>query len=212
MFFHGTPCTINSIILNEDSMSNFPQDTDIILVAILPNPKDLNIARLLGWYRIPLKSCPKVISVDYLAFYQTGAFGEEERWKIKNIAPVRGHELTTRRELFKDEPDHPRANEEYYKIQLGPIQSLERPIFADRWRRITFFYTTGELLRNAVSMRDLVVSGEERLFLWKSLQERAEKYGNGNQVIDEFKDWNLDLISLITEWDNIKEFTNGNDV
>jgi hypothetical protein len=189
-------------------MANFPQDTDIILVAILPNPKDLNIARLLGWYRIPLKSSPKVISVDYLAFYQTGSFGEEERWKIKIIAPVRGHELTTRRELFKDELDHPRAGEEYYKIQLGPIQTLNRPILADRWRRITFFYTTGELLRNAVSMRDLVVSGEERLFLWKCLKERAEKYGDDNRFNFDYAEWDLNLISLITEWDSFKDDEN----
>ena len=192
-------------------MTAFPKDTDIILVAVLPNPKDLDIARLLGWYRIPLKSSPKVISVDYLAFYQTGAFGEDDRWKIKIIAPVRGHELTTRRELFKDEPDHPRSSEEYYKIQLGPLQSLDRPIIADRWRRITFFYTTGELLRNAVTIRDLIVSGEERLLLWKSLRERAEKYGNGNTFTADYKDWDLDLISLISEWDKIKETENGYD-
>ncbi len=192
-------------------MTGFPQDTDIILVAILPNPKDLDIARLLGWYRIPLKSSPKVISVDYLAFYQTGAFGEKDRWKIKIIAPVRGYELTTRQELFKDEPDHPRSTEEYYKIQLGPLQSLERPIIADRWRRITFFYTTGELFRKAVSLRDLIVSGEERLLLWKSLRERVENYGNGNTFNVDYKDWDLDLISLISEWDKIKESENGYD-
>jgi hypothetical protein len=46
--------------------------TSLILVAVLNNPRDLEIARLLGWYRIPLRSAPKVIAVDYLAFYQTG--------------------------------------------------------------------------------------------------------------------------------------------
>ena len=34
------------------------------------------IARLLGWYRIPLRTAPKVVAVDYLAFYQPSAFGE----------------------------------------------------------------------------------------------------------------------------------------
>jgi len=103
-------------------------------------PRDLEIARLLGWYRIPLRSAPKVVAVDYLAFYQTAAFGEE-RWRIQYVAPVKGHELTTRIELIRDEPDHPHAHQEYYKIQIGPLQPLEKPLLAESWRRITFFYT-----------------------------------------------------------------------
>ncbi len=39
--------------------------SDLVLVAVMPNQRDLEIARVLGWYRIPLKSAPKVISVDY---------------------------------------------------------------------------------------------------------------------------------------------------
>ncbi|MDD5370773.1 MAG: hypothetical protein PHQ40_16955, partial [Anaerolineaceae bacterium] len=77
-------------------MSNLPADTALILVAVLPTAQDLEIARLLGWYRIPLRRAPKVVDVDYLAFYQTAAFGEEQRWQIRHIAPVCGHELTTR--------------------------------------------------------------------------------------------------------------------
>ena len=112
---------------------------------MINNPRDLEIARLLGWYRIPLRTAPKVIAVDYLAFYQTGAFGDE-KWCIQYIAPVRGHELTTREELLKTEPDHPRAQEEYYKIQIGALERLPNPIQAETWRRITFLYTTGEYL------------------------------------------------------------------
>src|SRR5512145_2768662 len=122
--------------------------TSLVLVCFLPQPRDMEIARLLGWYRIPLKSAPKVVSVDYLAFYQPASFGERSA-QIEYIAPLRGHELTTRAELLRDEPDHPRAREEYYKIQLGPLETLTRPIQAGRWRRITFLYTTGALLRQA---------------------------------------------------------------
>lgn len=146
----------------------------MILVALAPSPRDLEIARLLGWYRIPLRSAPKVIHVDYLAFYQASAFGAERRWQIEMFAEVRGHELTTRAELLRDEPDHPRAHEEYYKIQLGPLQALPRPVTAGRWRRITFLYTTGELLGSARTVTDLVVRQEEdRQILWRSLRERA---------------------------------------
>lgn len=147
--------------------------TDLILVCLLPSPRDLEIARLLGWYRIPLRTAPKVVAVDYLAFYQPSAFGEHGG-QIEFIAQVNGHELTTRAELLKDEANHPRAREEYYKIQIGDLEKLKEPINADKWKRLTFLYSTGEYLLNARLLNDLVVEGEERLTLWKNLRERAE--------------------------------------
>jgi hypothetical protein len=147
--------------------------TSLILVCILPHPRDIEIARLLGWYRIPLKSAPKVISVDYLAFYQPASFGERGA-RIEYIAPLRGHELTTRADLLRDEPDHPRAREEYYKLQLGALERLKTPITAEKWRRVTFFYSTGEYLLQAHTLADLIVRDDERALLWKSLRERAQ--------------------------------------
>jgi hypothetical protein len=147
--------------------------TDLILVCLIPSPRDLEIARLLGWYRIPLRSAPKVVAVDYLAFYQPSAFGEHGG-QIEYIAEVRGHELTTRGELLRDEKDHPHANEEYFKIQLGGLEKLREPIKTDKWKRLTFLYSTGEYLLNAKILNDLVVQNEERDILWKNLRERAE--------------------------------------
>ena len=149
------------------------QTTSLILVCLLPTPRDLEIARLLGWYRIPLRTAPKVIAVDYLAFYQPSTFGERGG-KIEFIAEVRGHELTTRGELLKDEENHPRAREEYYKIQIGGLEKLNEPVVAEKWKRITFLYTTGEYLLKAKTLNDLVVDGDERNLLWRSLRERAE--------------------------------------
>lgn len=148
-------------------------ETSLILVCLLPSPRDLEIARLLGWYRIPLRTAPKVVAVDYLAFYQPSAFGERGE-QIEFVAEVRGHELTTRGELLKDEADHPRAKEEYYKIQIGGLEKLKETIVADKWKRITFLYTTGEYLLKAKTLNDLVVDGDERQVLWRSLRERAE--------------------------------------
>ncbi|MGZ9226671.1 MAG: hypothetical protein ACXW4M_14065, partial [Anaerolineales bacterium] len=111
--------------------------------------------------------------VDYLAFYQPSAFGERGG-QIEYIAEVRGHELTTRAELLKDEADHPRAKEEYYKIQIGGLEKLKEIIVSDKWKRITFLYTTGEYLLKAKTLNDLVVDGDERQLLWHSLRERAE--------------------------------------
>ena len=91
----------------------------------------MEIARLLGWYRIPLRTAPKVVSVDYLAFYQPGSFGERGG-QIEYVASVRGHELASRAELLKEEADHPRANEEYFKIQIGSLERLRKPIVAKK--------------------------------------------------------------------------------
>jgi hypothetical protein len=156
-------------------MTSFSENA-LILVAVMPNTKDFEIARLLGWYRIPMRMAPKIIDVDYLAFYQTGSFGFEHRWRIEYFAEVLGHELTTRGALLKDEADHPRANEEYYKIQIGPIEKLSPPIPAGEWKRITFLYTLGSLLNEARIVNDLVVKANDRDVLWKCLRERKLSY------------------------------------
>ena len=187
------------------------EPTALILVVVVTNPRDLEIARVLGWYRIPLKSAPKVVAVDYLAFYQTAGFGEQERWRINFIAPVRGHELTTRAELIRDEPDHPRAGEEYYKIQLGPLQALSHPVQADQWRRITFLYTTGELLHQAQIVKDLVVRDEERALLWQSLRERAMRSGDYDAAELPEDQFQLDplVLAMLGGFDKIHEPSSG---
>ena len=149
--------------------------SDLVLVCLLPKPRDMEIARLLGWYRIPLRAAPKVVAVDYLAFYQPGSFAERGG-RIEFVAPVRGHELATRAELLKDEANHPRANEEYFKVQIGPLERLSRPIVAEKWRRLTFLYTTGEYLLRAQTLNELVVQSDERAQLWQSLRERAQQH------------------------------------
>ena len=66
----------------------------------------------------PVAMAPKMVDVDYLVFYQTGKFPKGHGSVIETFAEVRGHELTTRSELIRNEPDHPRAREEYYKLNL----------------------------------------------------------------------------------------------
>jgi len=157
-------------------MDIFLPETALIMVAILPNQQDFDIARLFGWYRIPLKNAPKVISVDYLAFYQSKAIGGADARQIAFVAEILGHELTVRRDLIRDEPDHPRADEEYFKLQIGPVQRLEQPVPAGEWKRITFFYTTGEMFKIAQTVNDLVIKNQdEREILWHTLRERALK-------------------------------------
>ena len=139
--------------------------SDRILVAIMNNRRDFEVARDEGWYRIPQKYAPpSTTEAAALAFYFTKAFGDE-KWSIRWYSPVRGYELARRRDLFPDEPDHPWADEAYYKLQLGPLMQLEQPIPSLRWRRITFIETSWDRFTAAEEVNDLYASGADGLYV-----------------------------------------------
>jgi hypothetical protein len=139
--------------------------SDRVLVAIMNNPRDFEIARDEGWYRIPARHAPQsTTEAAALALYFTKAF-DDEKWSIRWYGAVRGHELARRRDLFPDEPDHPRADEPYYKLQLGPLVELELPIYSLRWRRITFIETSWDRFSAAEEINDLYASGADGLFV-----------------------------------------------
>lgn len=141
-----------------------------VLVCLINNPRDLEIARWDHWYRIPVKRAPSEYLADYLAFYLTEKFGDE-KWAIHEYAAVRGHELVRRVDLFPNEPDHPRADALYYKMQLGPLQRLPRPIPSLRWRRITFIQTTGDRLMNALEIGELTAPSDRFVKLMEDLDD-----------------------------------------
>jgi len=145
---------------------------DPVLVAVVRQPRDLDIARVLGWYRIPVGTAPKTLRVDWLAFYQTAGFGEE-RSSVRQAAPVRGFKLVRRADLLRDEPEHPHADESYFRVQLGPMEALPHLIRSERWKRFTFVYTTGDRLLSARDVTELTIApGVERDRLWRMLRER----------------------------------------
>ena len=133
---------------------------DRVLVAVMTRPRDLEIAREEHWYRVPERHAPRGVFFEYVAFYLTAAFGGEG-WSIPYYACCLGHELAARRDLLPDEPDHPRAAEPYYKLQLGPLQRREPPIPSHRWRRITFIHTTWDRFEAAQEINDLFAEGGE---------------------------------------------------
>ncbi len=135
----------------------YPEDR--VLVAYMPTPADYRIVQEAGWYRIPVALAPKGVYAEYFAFYFGRSFGAQ-KWAIHTYAPRLGHELTTRVALFPAQPHHPRANDLYYKVQLGPLQSLARPIVSLRWRRVTFVHTTWDRLHTAVELNDLFITGD----------------------------------------------------
>lgn len=149
----------------------FPEER--VLVAYVPSPADFQTVQRQRWYRVPQKHAPKGVYAEYFAFYFGRQFAEK-KWAIHYYARRLGHELVTRATLFPDEPDHPRANEWYYKVQLGPLQELERPIVSLRWRRITFLHTTWDRFQDAHEINDLFVTGGQYVDrVYAALKERG---------------------------------------
>lgn len=139
--------------------------SDRVLVAIMNSRRDFDFARDEFWYRIPVEYAPKsATEAAVLALYFTQVFADD-KWSIRWYAPVRGHELVRRRDLFPDKPEHPRADKMYYKVQLGPLMQLERPILSLRWRRITFIETTWDRFMAAEEINDLYASGADGLYV-----------------------------------------------
>ncbi len=154
-----------------------------VLIAVMTNPQDFARARDEHWYRIPVRSAPKFFPPDYIAFYFTKAFGDEA-FSIRWYAQVRGHEMVTRRDLLPDEPDHPRADQRYYKLQLGKLVELPHPIPSRSLRRITFVLSNGKRLGEAWEINDLFLGPREHDLLWRALKE-ARVQAERNYVLRE---------------------------
>ncbi|MBX3012442.1 MAG: hypothetical protein KF832_13085 [Caldilineaceae bacterium] len=143
-----------------------------VLVAVVNNMDDLRRAASEGWYRIPQRSAPRRVGADYLAFYQTGAFKDEaEAQTVTYYAPTRRYHLLTRRELLPAEADHPRADDYYFRIEVGPLQRLETAIPAGPFRRVTFIHTTLDRLLTAATVTDLFSKEDPFETLWHALRE-----------------------------------------
>ena len=166
---------------------------DRVLVAIMPSPRDLAIARDQGWYRIPQQQSPKGIHAEYLAFYFNRAFGSQ-KWAIHYYAPQLGFELVRRLDLFPDEPRHPRADHLYFKVQLGSLQQLERPIISLRWRRISFIHTTWDRFMDATEINDLFFEGTPYVDrLYYALREAGIFPERGYQIRETGSQYTVDL-------------------
>lgn len=127
-----------------------------VLVVVVPTMDDWRKVRDEHWYRIPLKRAPRQIAAQYLAFYHTKACGDL-RWAIHHYAPVRCYQLMTRRDILPHAPDHVRANDLYYKVELGPLETLARPVVSRSLRRVTFIPTTLSRLLRSREIGDLWV-------------------------------------------------------
>ena len=131
---------------------------DRVLIVIMNNLRDMEIARQRHWYRIPADQAAKLFEIEqppqWLAFYQTKVFGVEA-FAIHTYAQVQRVTQVSRSNLFPDEPAHANCHKLYYKLELSDLQRLPRPIPSLRLRRITFISTTLEHLQTAADVSEL---------------------------------------------------------
>jgi len=127
---------------------------DRVLVAVINRKTDFRAARDDHWYRIPVARLSRGVQAEYLGFFLSGAF-KEQNGAVHYYAQVNGLELVKRRWLLPGEADHPRADEVYYRIALGDLIAKQPPIVNTTRRTIAFIFTTWDRFIHARSIPDL---------------------------------------------------------
>lgn len=169
---------------------------DSVLVGVINRKRDFTYARDQHWYRIPQARMPRGVTADYIAFFQSRAFGARNG-AIHYYAEKKGLELLYRRDLLPDEPDHPRADEAYYRIALGDLIPKEPPVVNVTKRTLTFIYTTWDRFVHARTIPDLYSDDDifvDRLFYalhargvnvsrtWNA-EQRSDEYAPGLRIL-----------------------------
>lgn len=144
-----------------------------VLVALMKDLRDMNIAREQQWYRIPVDSINHQMRrrwpPKWLAFYQPKVF-DSEAYKVNYYASVENISEVCRWELFPDEPKNKNYSKRYYKLDLSPLKPLLQPIISNSFRRIVFIQTTWEKLINAEEINDLWDESLLEDRLWEDLK------------------------------------------
>ena len=148
-----------------------------VLVAVMNNQRDFALLQEEGWYRIPVEKASRRWPPQWLAFYQTKAFGDEA-FAVRYYGRVAAIESVSRRELFPAEFENEKSERVYYRLRLDSLEQLARPIVSRLWRRIVFIATTWQKFIAAAEINDLFDDSplEDRLWAeWRRLHINDER-------------------------------------
>ena len=149
----------------------WPEAETPALVVVVTSAADLARAAA-GWYRVPVAHAPPRLGAEVVALYQTqrcGPDGGQVRW----WAPLRRVPLARRCDLIPDEAAHPRADALYWRLDLGALRPLARPVPARRLRRVAFIATTWGRLADAADLADLFLHEPRRRTLGRGLSQES---------------------------------------
>lgn len=167
-----------------------------VLVAIMNRRLDFETALKERWYRIPVSSQKKWLKdrwpPEWLAFYMTKVF-EAEKYSIRYYARVLGYSTKQRWQLLPNEPRDEKSKRRYYKLILGPIKKLPRPIVSRRWRRIVFIPTTWQKFISATEINDLYDDSPLEDLLWTQLKRLNIPAERQEYISVEDRNYSLDF-------------------
>jgi very-short-patch-repair endonuclease len=164
-----------------------------MLVGILNHRNDLSIVKDQLWYRIPVKSAPKMLDkIKFITFYQTNAFGDE-KWQVKYFGEIDKISKAKRKKLFPTEPVNSKSSKEYFKIELKELYSLGKPIISRTGRRIVFLPTTFQKFKNAEEINDLFHGSPLEDKLWDEMIRNNINAERQYAVYDGAKTYFLDF-------------------
>ncbi len=141
------------------------------LISILKDVSDLAILKNEGWYRVPIKSAPGRWPPKWLAFYHPKVFGEDA-YQIRYYGFVKEIKKVKRNQLFPNEIQSTKSEQEYYQVFLEELVERPTPIISARPRRLVFVPTTWYKFENAVIVNDLFDDSPLEDRLWLELKER----------------------------------------
>lgn len=145
--------------------------TSNTIVCWLKQKRDLSLLLLEGWYRIPVSTkVDNLFSMEYLGFYQPHIFGRYGG-TISHYAQIESIEVKKRIELFPNNPHHPKANDDYFKIFVKDLNVIKNPLKCKRSRRNYFINTTLEKLLNAEEFNDIFNESPLEDILWEGLKQ-----------------------------------------
>ena len=133
-------------------MAGLKTDKKTVLVGVLKSRRDLGILLKEKWYRIPVAFLPKR-RFTHIAFYQPAVFGRNGK-RIEYYGKI-SRRKTQRRMRLLPEKDHPRAHDDYLKLEFREIRRTPKPIKNVVPRRIYFGFTTLENLFSARNILEL---------------------------------------------------------
>jgi very-short-patch-repair endonuclease len=124
-----------------------------VLVGVLKSRNDLQAVLKDLWYRIPAAYLPKR-KFKYLAFYQPAVFGKNGK-QIQYYARIAKTKVVKRIDLIPKESKHPRAQNDYLKVELSWVKKLPKPIKNIIPRRVSFGFTSLKSLLDARNILEL---------------------------------------------------------
>lgn len=148
-----------------------------VLVAIMNKIKDWAIVNHELWYRIPVATAPEIVrnrQVQYIGFWHTANFKEEQRWRVSHFGKVKQILEVTGDDLFKKgTANHfAKRDKQYFKIEIESLEKLPQPISSIKGRRILFVPTSQEKFFKATNINGIFNESP----LEDSFQDQLDKY------------------------------------